>query len=645
MSAARRSSRRLRRLEEASYQMQAESDASIPVDEGSWRMVEGEHESFDTTILPPSTADDADDAEDAKARLVPLSSGQPSSGLPSQVSAQGNMAMSQDSIRDFVKHQDDDQVILREPFRPSVVSSVSSPGQETDIRTPEPQFKMPLMEVDGSRRIGDSSRAMRPLDMSMSTSFEDEYEGRLVRRREPESPANRAYRRIRRKRISLHEAYPDSRRREEGGGHASRKWAALGGRVAAPLPSALLKILVWAGEIVFIALQFAKYPLGLLMALYLVFGSGIIVQNMATRSVYSAISPICRLPGLSLLHLPFCPPRDMGDFGDPTTNAGRSVEFDDLMGVQSKFEQVLEHSAEGVSLPLEMKRSELAVRDLRSLVRHSNIQARHELVLEFDGYIDTARQAATDLQKFNTHVGSAVDAVISINRWTSRYIDSLAPESEEPGSSLLVEWTQWIFSPFQPADQQIFSERIILDKYIEHTSLVSQRISSLILEAQAVLRLLTKAEDHLELIYDITSRTSASVSSRRGEILWSVWTLVGANSGRLQSLSKQLSLLQQVDAQRSTAVKQVSALILELESIQASLGDLRDRVVEPQLSSVSSTHIPLSVHIETIDRGVERLQAARKRIRAAEDDRVRNTVAGLQNSHGPNQLIEAGRGN
>ncbi|KAG5985417.1 hypothetical protein E4U55_002338 [Claviceps digitariae] len=635
MSSARRSSRRLRRLnEEASSQMQADADAdgSLPVDEGSWRIVEGEHDSFDTTVLPSSLADDADD------RLIPLSSGQPSSGLPSQPSAQGNLSVSQDSIRDFVKHQDDDQLILREPFRPSVVSSVSS-RQQMDYRTPDPQFKMPLMEIDGSRRISSSSRTIRSL--GMSTSCDDEDEGYLVRRRDPESPANRSYRRSRRKRISLNEAYPDQRRREEGG-HAASKWASLGGKVAALVPSAVLRILTLAGEIVFIALQFAKYPLGLFLALYLVFGGGIIVQNMATRSVYSAISPICRLPGLSLLNLPFCPPTSTADFGDPNTHTGNSVEFDDLMGVQSKFEQVLEHSAEGVSLPLEMKRSELAVRDLRSLVRHSDIQARHELVLEFDGYIDTARRAASDLQKFNTHVGSAIDAVISINRWTSRYIDSLSTESDEAGSSLLVEWTQWIFYPFQPADHQIFSERIILDKYIEHTSLVSQRISSLILEAQAVLRLLTKAEDHLELIYDITSRTSASVSSRRGEILWSIWTLIGANSGRLQSLTQQLSLLQQVDAQRSTAVKQVSALILELESIQANLGDLRDRVVEPQLTSASSTYIPLSVHIETINRGVDRLQAARKRIRAAEDDRVRDTIAGFQHSH--NQLIEAGGG-
>ncbi|KAG5941997.1 hypothetical protein E4U60_007543 [Claviceps pazoutovae] len=645
---AGRTSRRFRRLEEASSQHQADegspvSETAIPTAGGSWRMVEGENSSFDTTILPSPMADNAFGGS-----RIPVFSGRPSSGPPSHVSSHvssqvpsqgGHMSASQDSLSDFVKHQDDDRVILRELFRPSVVSPVE-PEQDSTQRTPDPQFKMPLMQVDAGRGSDSKSKSIR----RMSDENPQEGEGgHLVRRRGQINTGSPSSRKSRPKKTSFHDEHltPTTQSEQDGPRGSSN--------IATLLPSALFKILVWAGEIILIALHFAKYPLGMLLAAYLVFGGAIIVQNMATRSVYSALSPVCRLPGLSLLNLPFCPPKNTVLFGDsPSTGGqghGRSVEFEDLMGVQAKFEQVLEHSAEGVSLPLEMKRSELAVRDLRSLVRHSDVQARHELVLEFDGYIDTARRSSSELQKFNSHVGSAVDAVISINRWTSRYIDSLSPDSAlgagAAGSSVLVEWTQWIFSPFQPADQHMFSERIILEKYIEHTSLVSQRISSLILEAQAVLRLLTKAEDHLGLIYDITSRTSASVSSRREEILWSIWTLVGANSGRLQSLSQQLTLLQQVDAQRSTAVKQVSALILELESIQAGLGDLRDRVAEPQFSGASSAYIPLSVHIETIDRGVDRLQAARRRIRAAEDGRVRDTMAGLRDT--PSELIDAGR--
>jgi CHAD domain-containing protein len=152
------------------------------------------------------------------------------------------------------------------------------------------------------------------------------------------------------------------------------------------------------------------------------------------------------------------------------------------------------------------------------------------------------------------------------------------------------------------------------------------------------LRTLTKAEDHLGLIYDITLRSTDTARSRREEIFWTLWTLVGANAGRLHNLSQQLLLLKQVDAHRSTAVAQISALILELEGIQASLGDLRDRVAEPELLR-DKTPIPLSVHIDTIDRGIERLEAARNRIRAAEDDRVRDALVkgGLKDE----RLLEA----
>ncbi|POR37422.1 Uncharacterized protein TPAR_02376, partial [Tolypocladium paradoxum] len=596
-------SRRSRRADDQGAALAAEG--SLPVD-GSWRMVEGEHDSFDTSILPSVGLDDDDDDV-----LMPLSSGQPSSGLPSQLSSQGGAGAgsgSQDSIRDFAKHQDDEQVILREPFRPSM--AVAAGGRRVAYRTPDPQFRMPVVDVgdaDG-RASGHSSGTLRPL--GPGTGYDGEDEG-LVRRRGRVSLGSPVKRRPRRRKSSFDGDDGTGRRHKTVADRVHESLQAIKDNTLAALPATVHKLLVWVAEVVGIAMAYAKYPLGALLAVYLVFGGLIVAQNMATRSFYAAVSPVCRVPGVSFLGLPFCPPPGFRFSGSNNNNnndnnATSPVEFNDLVGVQSRFEQVLEKSADGVSLPFEMKRSEAAVRDLRSLVRHSDIQAKHELVLEFDGYVDTARRAASDLQRFNTHVGSAVDAVISINRWTSRYIDSLAPDAVDGPPSKLAQWSAWLFAPFQPAVGRPRGERAVLDKYIEHTALVSDRIAALILEAQAILRLLARAEDHLGLIYDIASRTEASVASRRDEILWNVWTLVGANTARLHNLAQQLALLRQVDAQRSSAVEQVSALILELEAMQAGLGDLRDRVSEPELVGAASrggAHIPLSVHIETIDRG------------------------------------------
>ncbi|KFA63894.1 hypothetical protein S40285_06802 [Stachybotrys chlorohalonatus IBT 40285] len=573
----------------------------LPIEE-SWRVVEGENDSFDTSILPSISDDDP---------LLPHFSGQPSSGLPSQLSSssqgQGS-GDSQDSIRDFSNYQEDDHLILRQPFRPTISSS------DLKHRTPDPVFRMPRVESDGSRRTSEASyRTIRP-----ALNDRDQ----TLRKRNKLFSAGQDSARDQRR------DYYDVSHYDDG----SQRRGSFGAQLVGAVPSAFQDVIRWAVGILALAFNYAQKPLALLLSIYLCFGALIVVQNMVTKSIYSSLSPICRIPGVSFLNLPICP-------ATPSIlQEPQQFEFDDLMSVQSKFEDVLEKSADGVSLPFEMKRSEMSIRDLRTLVRHSDIQAKDELMLEFDGYIDTARRSAADLQKFNAHVGSAVDSVISINRWTSRFIDAMDPESPKASdSSFLSDWSAWLFYPFQPTDQN-FNERVLLDKYIDHTALVSDRISTLILEAQAVLRTLTKAEDHLGLIYDITLRSTDTARSRREEIFWTLWTLVGANAGRLHNLSQQLLLLKQVDAHRSTAVAQISALILELEGIQASLGDLRDRVAEPELLR-DKTPIPLSVHIDTIDRGIERLEAARTRIRAAEDDRVRDALVkgGLKDE----RLLEA----
>ncbi|KAG7125680.1 hypothetical protein HYQ45_012986 [Verticillium longisporum] len=498
----------------------------LPV-KSSWRMVEGgENDSFDTSIVPELDFEDD----------IPLSSG------PSQ----GNFSLgSQDSahsISDFVDRADDERVILRTPFRPSIPTT-RQPSDHIH-RTPEPEFYMPSIHMEspsqGRSSSGRSSRTIRPTM--------DEKERIAMRLR--------------------------NQRQQSGYGSLLRK------------------------------------------------------RNNNSSSNDAS--------------LPFCPQFGVTPAGSDeqlSAPGGQSVEFDDLMNVQASFEQVLERSADGVSLPMEMKRSESSIRDLRTMVRYSELPARDELVFHFDEYIATARQTASDLQKFNTHVGSAVDSVISINHWTSRYLDALdastaAADADSAGTGLAV-WTSWLFAPFQPATVP-FDERALLDKYIEHTALVSDRIAGLIVEAQAVLRLLTRAEDHLSLIYDVVTRSHRSVRDSRDDVLWTLWSLVGANNRRISDLNGQLRLLRAVDTQRSQAVSQVSALVVELEKIEAGLGDLRDRVAEPGLARSAigpgpglgdRGAIPLSVHVETIDRGVDRLEEARRRIRDAEDDKVREALA------------------
>ncbi|KAL2178778.1 uncharacterized protein P884DRAFT_258060 [Thermothelomyces heterothallicus CBS 202.75] len=555
--------------------------------ESSWRVVEGgENDSFDTSILH-------DDEDFTISSGSQATGSQPFSMSGSQPWSIGGSQ--DDSIENFLsKAEEDEQVLLRSPFRPSVPKEVRDSSRENlGHRSPEPEFYMPRVDVESPRRASTWSSA-------------------TVRAAAPPSSPPELRRRQRRASGS-----PEKERRAREGEQPSTAPAA---GVSTTLPAAIINALSWAFGVLGLALRYAQKPLAVLVSLYITLGGVIVLQNMATKSLYTSLSPICRIPGVSWMDLPFCP--DLKPTREDGEGHKQPVEFDKLMDVQGQFERVAEMTAERVSLPMEMKRSEASIRDLRSVVRHSNLINKEELVLEFDGFIDRSQMATSVLQRFNTRVTSTVDWLIMMNRWTARNLEPFDLNGGHPDDhgGLLGAWTSWLFSPFQPT---LLSERYLLDRYVEHTALVSDKIAGLILEARSILHTLARAEEHLDNIYSFVTRTQQTVQSRRDDVLWTLWTLVGGNRRRLDSLDGQLTLLKQVDAQRSDAVRQVSELIVELEKIQAGLGDLRERVGLVR----ERDEVPLSVHIDSINRGVERLEAARARIQAVEEDRMREVLA------------------
>lgn len=603
----------------------------VPV-ETSWRIVDGDHESFDTSVLPDEMLDDDDFNTSSSA-------GPPSQHLSnlSQLSSQSRdggdwrIGGSQDNstVQDFISRADDDDVIIRSPFRPSLPTAAvrPSPRQRQDSnnnnsaadRSPDPQFYMPRVDVDSPRRpsfsTASSSRTVRPAAQQKNNLRQRAAAGHSPNNTPPES---------------LFASKPHHR-----GAQPQRQDTDPG--MASTFLSTLHSILAWSFGLVGMTARYAQKPLAVGLALYLTLGMLIFAGNWARHTFYTALSPICNLPGLTaVVDLPFCqtapegarPPGPWGSSSPP------NVEFDGLMDIQERLEDVAEKSANGVSLPLQMKRSETSIRDLSTLVGYSQLTNKEVLVDLFKEYMTTARTASGDLQKFNVHVGSAVDNVIAINRWTSRYLDGLVAEQAE-AKGLLADVAAWLFAPFQPPS---FSEARLLDTYIEHAGKVSDKIAQLIVEAQGVLRTLERTDDSLSAIHDFVVRTHDAVRLQKDDTLWTLWTLLGANRKRVHNLDAQLRLLRVVGTQRGDAVRLVVELKEDLERIQLQLDDLRQRVAEPELAVVAGSPpgvasggggvgVPLGAHIDRINMGVERLEAARSRIRAIENDRIREVLA------------------
>jgi hypothetical protein len=387
----------------------------------------------------------------------------------------------------------------------------------------------------------------------------------------------------------------------------------------------------WLLDILGGTLKALKKPISWVLAIYAFAGLLVLVQNLLTNSVYSALSPICRLPGSSFLHLPMC------ESSSPKLrkeDAGAAVEFDQLMTVQSRFEDILEQSAAGASLPLDMKRGETSIRDLRQIVRFSQLSSRNELVLEFDGFIETARTASYDLQRFNSHVGRGVDNVLATARWTQRVLDDIAVKQSSRGI-IPAFINDKILAPFHPLQ---VTESKLLDQYIQHTRIVSEEIENLITEAQALLGVLQNLEDRLEVIHGIAYRDNMHAQVSKDEILSQLWTLLGGNRAALGKYNKQLGLLRQVSEYRKIAWAHVSSTILKLQAMGAELEDLRERVGSAELLR-HRADIPLAVHLESIRLGVERLEQGREAARELEKKHL-DRVLGRGNQAESRLMVE-----
>lgn len=376
----------------------------------------------------------------------------------------------------------------------------------------------------------------------------------------------------------------------------------------------LAPIFSWVYDVLLNSLHFLKTPISLFLAFYLFLVLGQITQNFLTSSLSNALSPLCRFPGATVL-VPSCKTR----ISPPDT----PVEFEELMSVQSQFEDVLSASANSVSLPLDMKRSETSIRDLRAIVRFSTLQAKNELSLEFDGFIETARIASYDLQRFNGHVGRAVDSVLSTARWTARILDDIALAKNNYG--LLPTFIKnRILAPFKPLRQT--PEARLLDQYIVHTQAISSEITRLITEAQALLYVLQNLEDRLETIHEIALRENVAAQGNKDDLLAHLWTMLGGNRAKLHKYNDQLRLLRQVGEYRKNAYTHVSNMIVKLQAMGSELESLRERVGSAEVERDAGAEVPLRAHIESIEMGVDRLEKARDAARGLEGGTIRRAL-------------------
>lgn len=392
----------------------------------------------------------------------------------------------------------------------------------------------------------------------------------------------------------------------------------------------LQPLLKYSGDIAGLAFVNAKPLIGWILTAYVLGGLAIFALGFLSNSFNNAVTPICRVPGVSWLHLPFCPVATRGEIQGP-------AEFDKLVQVQSSFDEVLATTAIGVNLPLDMKRSEASIRDLKHVVQYSSLPSRNELVFEFSGFIETARQASHDLSRFNSRIGRAVDHILSTNRWTLSVIDGV--NARDAGKGAIGKFFSDnlnVFAPFQPLS---LSRDVLMDQYLRHTGAVEEQILTLINEAQALLSILDNLDNRLDLIASIAARDGIKINDNKEELFAYLWTKVGGNRASVSKLENQINLLKDVGAYRRLAWAHVTTTVVKLQAIQHDLEDLRERVALPEVVGVD--RVPLEVHIDTINLGIDRLEQQRDASRKAEADNYARVLSRAED--GDRRMLDDGK--
>ncbi|USP79260.1 hypothetical protein yc1106_06534 [Curvularia clavata] len=510
-----------------------------------------------------------------------------------------------------------------------VAQAHKTPGRKPADRTKASQSQRIASDATTPRPFKREQRTYRPDSSGPSLimpSMENSsgYDGSPVQKSQPRNRARNAAqnrqtstRRLPSAKASTGNHQPPRQRQEEVSPwhYVSLFWD----NVGAPLLGHFLDIFSYAVR------HFIKPFLGVVLGVgILVFGIQLASGMLRSTVSNTVMGPVCALPGSSYL-ISACATTD--------SFTRHEADFEELINVQGKFEDILDASKDTSALPATIKNSELAIRDLRILVKHSRLPSRKALENEFEYFIQTANEASVDLSRYNSRIGAAMDRVIATNTWTMNVLAGISDQEASVGAlnRVVRQMTSAFIAPPPSLQERIF------DQYVLHVSKNKDEITRLIETAQALLLVLNNLEERLTTIFDIATTDDQTITRSQEELLSSLWTKLGGNRSDVKANKRSLTLLSNISAYRQKAVVHVSETLLKLQEIQAGLENLREGVAAPEILGYKGG-VPVQVHIDTIGKGVERLQVSRGEQLRAEGDTYRRLMRDSEDGEGWREL-------
>ncbi|ORY83872.1 hypothetical protein BCR37DRAFT_378885 [Protomyces lactucae-debilis] len=361
-------------------------------------------------------------------------------------------------------------------------------------------------------------------------------------------------------------------------------------------PPSALSQLAWSAvsftlDILGRVLTLLKWPIAFVLCLFI--GRFAFYKSLSlivSTVQYQTRASICALPLASNVIQVFAP-----EFCQPAA----PIDFASLVNMQKSAVSVPTYSG---SMPLQLKKAELATRDLRAVLQASELSCKDTLDAALGSFGDHSRVAGRAIQQTVVRTNGLLDASLATNEWAIKALNQIETNSGLTG-----------MIPFAGS---MNTREGVRKTYVAAMNFLSEELKRLVLSNDQASLALENLEEDLHTISSIMELEKQLQTEER-QSLSSLWSLLGGNRAQKRLFKSNMATLQEFEADRKHNRELVARTSVALDKMIVQVEEFRDKVARPGLLD---DEIPIELHLNAIRMGVDELRGAKTLRQEAESE-------------------------
>lgn len=257
------------------------------------------------------------------------------------------------------------------------------------------------------------------------------------------------------------------------------------------------------------------------------------------------------------------------------------------------------------SLPLQLKKAEMATGDLRTVLQASELSCKDSLDTALQSFSTHARDSSRAIQRTVVRVRGMVDAQLSMNEWAVGALQRI----EDKSSSVL--------GGLVPFLGRFDTRQSVTATYLGAMDALSDHVRRLIEANDLAYESLDHLEEDLHLVHEILGLEKQFQQTGQEEVLSSLWSLVGGNRKAKKLFAENLRVLGDFENQRLANKEMIATTSVAFSKMMYQIEYMREQIRRPGLANDDDDNIPIEVHIRNIELAIESLRSTKDQGAAA----------------------------